>query len=334
MFRFIIFNFFPFQFDKIMAKMYEYVIIGITIPGEVLNPIATLLQHYRKEMKLTQKILVEMLSEYDREFRALNVVTLSRWENSMTTPSLQKKKKILHFLLSHHCLRSDECRKIIKSCYNNLYDSLQKIFTDNYQYIIGNLPEQKKEEYRFHVLNQEDSYKTYVEHVVDIEKASNAQGYYTVSHQKLEQWCRYPSSFAMICERKQQHLGHFVMLKIKNSVAEDIAHHRRSELSLQEEDFCSIREKGSYYVHALYGCNPKIAALLNVEAYLYLFEHIDTIDNVMIFSSRTDGLLLTKDYGIQEVAKGKDTVYGFEWHGMLSPVEEILFSDTVLKLVF
>ena len=299
-----------------------------------MNPIATLLQHYRQEMKLTQKALVGMLSEYGSEFKALNSVTLSRWENSTTAPGLQKKKKILHFLLSHDCLQSDECRRIIKSCYNGLYDSLQKIFTDNYQYIIGNIPKQKKEEYSFHILNQDDTYATYVEHILDIEKASNVQGYYTITPTRLEQWCRYASSFAMISERKKQHLGHFVMLKIKTSVAKDIAHHRRGELSLQEEDFCSPNEKGSYYIHALYGCNPKIAALLNVEAYLYLFEHIEMIDNIMIFSSRTDGVLLTKDYGICEVAKGRDDMHGFEWHGMLSPVEDILFSDTVLKLVF
>ncbi|BAF71361.1 hypothetical protein SUN_0401 [Sulfurovum sp. NBC37-1] len=88
------------------------------------------------------------------------------------------------------------------------------------------------------------------------------------------------------------------------------------------------------YVHALYGRSPKIAAELNVKAYLYLFVHMDTTDNVMIFSSRTDGVLLTKDYGIKVIASGEDEEYGFEWHGMLSPVEDILFSDTVLKLTF
>lgn len=61
---------------------------------------------------------------------------------------------------------------------------------------------------------------------------------------------------------------------------------------------------------------------------------MDTIDNMMIFSTRTDGVLLTKDYGIKMLAQGKDEEYGFEWHGMLSPVEDILFSDTVLKLIF
>ena len=299
-----------------------------------MNPIAKLLYAYRKHNKLTQKELGEALSVYDEEFKSVNTVTLSRWENSTTSPGLQKKKKLLYFLLAHDCLQCQECRSTIRECYENLYDSLQKIFTDNYQYIIGNLPEQKRDEYYFHVLGRNDPYREYVEHTVDIEKASNVPGYYIVSPKKLEQWCRYPSSFALICERKKQHLGHFVMLKLKTNVAEDIVYHRRSELSLEEEDFCAINTKGTYYVHALYGCNPKIAALLNVEAYLHLFDCMETVDNVIIFSSRTDGMLLTKDYGIKEVASGKDETYGFEWHGMLSPVEDILFSDTVLKLVF
>jgi hypothetical protein len=124
------------------------------------------------------------------------------------------------------------------------------------------------------------------------------------------------------------------MLKIKNHTAEDIAHHRRSEFSLTEDDFCDPQEKGTYYVHALYGRDPNIAAELNVKAYLYLFENMEYIDNVMIFSSRVDGLLLTKDYGIQIIDNGEDDKYGFSWYGMLSPVEDILFSDTVVKLIF
>ncbi len=125
-----------------------------------------------------------------------------------------------------------------------------------------------------------------------------------------------------------------IMFKIKNEVAEEIALHKRSEFDLKESDFCSVHEKGTYYVHALYGRSPKIAAMLNVKAYLHLLEHMQNTDNVMIFSSRTDGVLLTKDYGIEIIAQGEDEEYGFDWYGMMSPVEDILFSDTVLKLVF
>jgi hypothetical protein len=55
---------------------------------------------------------------------------------------------------------------------------------------------------------------------------------------------------------------------------------------------------------------------------------------VLIFSSRKDGVLLTRDYGIELIDSGIDETFGFKWHGLMSPVEDILFSDTVVKLIF
>jgi hypothetical protein len=240
----------------------------------------------------------------------------------------------LNFLLSKGCFESGECHDIARKQYENLLEPLSHVFTRNYQYLIGNLPERRVGEHSLHDLKDFTKKEEHIEHIIDIERATNSTGYYILTPQKLIEWCEHPSSFAVITERKKQHLGHFIMLKIKNSVAEEIAHYRRSEFSLTREDFCNINEPGTYFVHALYGRSPKIAALLNVGAYLHLFEHMKTIDNLMIFSTRTDGVLLTKDYGIKEVAHGVDEEYEFEWHGMLSPVEEILFSDTIIKLIF
>jgi transcriptional regulator with XRE-family HTH domain len=300
----------------------------------ILNPISRLLYAYRKTYHLTQKDLVEKLSQYANELKALNTVTLSRWETGTTTPSLHKKRLLLHFLAKNGCFSDGECHNIAREQYENLLGPLSTVFTQNYQYLIGNLPEHRVGEYSLYDLKAFTEKEEHIEHIIDIEVATNSTGYYTLTLEKLLEWCEHPSSFSVIIERKKQHLGHFIMLKIKNSVAQEIAHYRRSEFSLTREDFCNVDEHGTYYVHALYGRSPKIAALLNVEAYLHLFEHMDTVDNVMIFSSRSDGVLLTRDYGIKEVAHGEDEQYEFEWHGMLSPAEDILFSDTIIKLIF
>jgi len=302
---------------------------------EVLNTIGDLLVEYREYTKLTQKELVEALSHYSEKFKNLNTVTISRWETGTTTPSLHKKKLLLHFFASSHCLITDgACHDILYEAYERLYEPLSTVFTHNYQSLIGNLPEQRMGQHNLENLKVFSQKDEYIEHIIDIEKATNATNYYPIKPTLLTQWCNYPSTFCIIAERKKQHLGHFVMLKLKNHVAEEIAHHKRSEFDLNKNDFCDINENGTYYVHALYGRSPRIAAELNVKAYLHLFENLKYTDNVMIFSTRTDGVLLTKDYGIQEVAYGVDEEYEFEWHGMLSPVEDILFSDTVLKLVF
>ncbi len=299
-----------------------------------MNPISRMLYAYRKSHHLTQQDLVSELSHYANEFKALNTVTLSRWETGTTTPSLHKKKLLLNFLASKGCFNGGECYDIAREQYEDLLEPLSTVFTRNYQYLISNLPERLVDKYTLCDLKGFTQKKEHIGHIVDIEVATNSTGYYALTPEKLEEWCEHPSSFCVITERKKQHLGHFIMVKIKNHVAEEIAHYRRSEFSLKKEDFCRVDECGTYYVHALYGRSPKIAALLNVAAYLHLFDHIETVDNVMIFSTRTDGVLLTKDYGIKEVAHGVDEEYEFEWHGMLSPVEDILFSDTIVKLIF
>lgn len=317
-----------------MIYLYSVIIYEIILIFRILmNTISALLSEYRKRQNLTQQGLVDELVRYSDDFKALNTVTLSRWETGVTTPSLKKKKLLLSFITAIRYLEDDTCYDIVKERYENLDEPLSGIFTRNYQYLIGNLPEQKIEEYTIHSLNNYAYAHEYLEHIIDIETASQAEGYYTVTPEVLEEWCSHPASFSIICERKRQHLGHFIMFKLKNSVARDIAHNRRNKHSLTKDDFCDVHENGTYQVHAMYGRSPKIAAVLNVKAYLHLFEYMERVDNVMIFSTRKDGVLLTKDYGIEMVAKGKDEQYGFNWHGMLSPVEDILFSDTVLKLI-
>ena len=299
-----------------------------------MNTISALLSEYRKYQNLTQQSLVDELLHYSDEFKSLNTVTLSRWETGTTSPSLKKKRILLKFITATRCKDDDACYDIVKKLYENLQQPISTIFTRNYQYLIGNIPEQKTEEYTIHSLSDDAYAGDYLGHIVDIEKASQAEGYYTTTPDTLKEWCSHPASFAIICERKRQHLGHFILLKLKNSVAEDIAYYKRDKRFLTQEDFCDVNEKGTYYVHAFYGSSPKIAAMLNVQAYLHLFERKEHTDNMMILSTRKDGVLLTKDYGIKMVAKGKDKEYGFNWHGMLSPVEDVLFSDTVLKLIF
>ena len=300
-----------------------------------MNPISPLLIAYRKHHNQTQKDLVTELSQYSKEFRALNTVTLSRWETGTTSPSLSRKKLLLHFFANTQCLTTDDtCHDIIYEAYEKLYEPLSTVFTRKYQYLIGNLPEHRTGKHIIEDLKHFSQKKEHIDHIIDIEIATNATNYYSVAPSILTEWCAIPSTFCIVAERKKQHLGHFIMLKLKNHVAEEIAHHKKSEFDLNKNDFCDIYENGTYYVHALYGRSPKIAAELNVKAYLHLLDHMNTVDNVMIFSSRTDGVLLTQDYGIKEVAHGVDQEFDFKWHGMLSPMKDILFSDIVVKLIF
>ncbi len=43
---------------------------------------------------------------------------------------------------------------------------------------------------------------------------------------------------------------------------------------------------------------------------------------------------MTRDYGIKEIASGKDTELEFDWTGLLSPFEDILFTDTIIQEIY
>jgi len=300
-----------------------------------MNIIGKLLVTYRQKFGYTQKELAEQLSYCCEAFHSVNTVTISRWETGTTAPSIAKKQAILRFLANRGCLREGEgCPELFYESFRKLYEILGQLFKSRYQYIVGNYPDFGREAYEIRSLIDHPESRRHMEHLLDIERVTNTPGYYTLTLSRLQEWCAHPGSLGIICERQGQNLGHFLMVKVANQVAEDIAHHRRSEFAITPEDLRGPDERGSYYIHALYGGNPQIAAIVNVEAYLHMLRHYETIDNIVIFSSRPDGAEVTKDYGIRRVAEGVHPKFGFKWYGMLSPVEEILFSDNMVKMIF
>ena len=297
--------------------------------------IGKFLRLVRQEQGLTQEQFVERLARTGKVFAALNAVTLSRWETGTTLPSYKKRRELLKFCVHRGYLENGPCHDFVRSRFVHLAAPLSNIFQHNYQTLIANVPSLRipLEEYGLLDLQQEQDLLCY-EHLTDIEEASNSPGYYTVPPQGLRKLCCHPASFGLLCERKRQHLGHFVMFKLKSEAAHRLVHHHLDENQVSEEDLCSREERGSYYIHALYGVNPTIAALVSGRAYLYLFDNMATIETISIFSSRADGRRLARAYGIKTVAHGRHKECGFTWFGMQSPVEDILFSDTVLKLIF
>ena len=300
-----------------------------------MNIIGKFLRLVRCEQGLTQEQLVKQLALSVKELNSLNAVTLSRWETGTTSPSFKKKRELLKFCVARGWLSTGPCREFVRTRFENLCEPLAGIFNHKYETLIANVPRLRipLDEYVLQDLQQKDEL-FYYEHIVDIEIASNPDGYYTVSPEALQQLCHHCSSFSLFCERKKQHLGHFIMFKLNNDAARLLVHNQLNENHINEDDLCFMAEKGSYYIHALYGVNPTIAALLNTRAYLYLFDHMESIDKICIFSSRKDGVRLARAYGIRTIAQGTHRGCNFTWYGMESPVEDILFSDTVLKLIF
>lgn len=300
-----------------------------------MNEFSRLLLKYRQKRKMTQKELAEKLSYSHPQLRGTNTVTLSRWETGTTEPGATKKSLVIRFFAQEGCLEDAECLEILDQKYRvEILEILTQVFQKRYQYIIGNFPDFGTEAYRVLPLCEVEDPSNSIDLLLDIERVSNVPGYYRVDHEKIESWCRHPATLALVVQRKGQQLGHYLMIKIHDEVAEEIAYRRRGQYEVGPEDLCSPETPGTYYIHALYGSNPRIAAILNVEAYRHFLRHYDRIHNILIFSSRKDGAEITKDYGIRRVASGVDSEYGIQWYGMLSPIGEVLFSEKLIRGIF
>lgn len=219
-----------------------------------MNSIGKFLRLVRREQGLTQEQLVEQLALSVKEFDALNAVTLSRWETGTTSPSFKKKRELLKFCVAQRWLSTGPCHDFVRNRFEKLCEPLEGIFKHNYETLIANVPRLRipLNEYVLQDLQQKSA-TFYYEHIVDIETAGNPQDYYTVSPDSLQGLCHFPSSYSLLCERKKQHLGHFIMFKLNNDAAQRLVHNQLNENHISTNDLCSRADKGSYYIHARTG---------------------------------------------------------------------------------
>ena len=300
-----------------------------------MQAISKILTAYRKKCQLTQEQLCVDFSLFSDEFISLTPVTLSRWENGVSRASLFRQRLIMKYLISKELLKSEPFCSIVKERLEALPEPLSTVFDHTYESIIHNFPDFRVDLDAYEYIRIDEITSTeLLLHIIDIEVASHATGYYQTSPQQLRTLSEHPSSFSLLIERNGQHLGHFIMYKLKPESAKKIVHYTLSEHDIKLSDLAAVDEIGSYYVHAFFAVNPLLSAVLNTQAYLHFFELFESIDDIVILSSRKDGVRLARSYGIELQDKGFDERYSLSWNGMSSPVEDILFSDTVLKLVF
>jgi len=299
-----------------------------------MNIFSELLYTYRSLKNFTQDELVNELMQFSNIFSKLNAVTLSRWETNTTNPSIEKKQLILKYMYANNFLEDETLNALVKESYIYLKDYLEVELTKQYKHIIGNFPEFRNSKELVYKFADCHNQQNHLKQVVHIESSMCENLDYELKEDKLLKWSKYSSTFAIISKDDEQHAGHFIALKIKNDVAEDIAFHRKIWFDLEENDFCNTNENGTYFLAIFYARSPKIAAIMNIVFYRYLIENSKYIDNILIYTTREDTILATKNYGIEMVKSGHDSVHGYKWYGMISSLEDILFSSTVVGAVY
>jgi len=293
-----------------------------------------LLRLCRQRGNLTQKAFVLELSLFSEHFIDLNPVTLSRWETGVTTPSIQKKKALLHYIYEHGNLDDEVCNAHIKDILMTMIVPLSEILEYQCDEVIGTLPSFKVDMNQYTFSSLEKCSDEKLSYVLDIELANHADHYYALELARLRGWAMHESSFFLGCELDGAHIGHIMMLKISSQLAKQVIQNKQSVFSIVTEDLLLLEKKGTYLVHTFFGMNSQIMAMLTVKAMLFIFEQRKSIENIAMHTTRKDGMKLTRLYENSIVSEGFDSKYNYKWYGMLTPVEEVLFSDTTAKMIF
>ncbi len=302
--------------------------------GIDMNNYGELLRLCREIEHLTQREFISQLSQYSESFKNLNTVTLSRWENEVTSPGPKKKTALLKYIFSQGYLKNPVCLKLIREAFEDLTQPIALSLNHHYASIIGNLPKFKVNENRYHFKEMNEYSNKKLSYVIDIETAGCPNQYYTLSPSILRDWSRRDSSFCIACTLDGEHLGHIVMLKLNSRTVRELVHNSRQDFSLTAEELLSSDEKGTYYVHTFYSINSDVAAMLSVKTYLFLLEQRESVANIATFINRKDAMRFIKMYGLHLVDKGIDTDHGCRWYGTLTSLEDILFSRMVVKSIF
>lgn len=299
-----------------------------------MSVFATLLRLCRNAEQLTQREFTEYLSLSVPAFEKLNTVTLSRWENGISSANQKRKKALLHYIFEHGCLNHPECLAYIKERIVSVREPLQKILDRNYLDIISAFPpfKVKASEYHFEkIAHYSDQQLNYL---LEIERSSHPDDYYMLDIARLREWCNHESTFALGCELYSEHLGHIILLKVSMETAEQIIYNRRSVFTLTPEDLLSTQEQGVYLMHTFFAVNAEIMAYLSLKTFTFLLDRWQYISHIALFLTRRHGVQLMKLYGNRILSKGRDPHSGYRWYGACTPLQEILFSDLVTKLFF
>lgn len=298
-----------------------------------MHSYSELLQICRQKANLTQKELVEQLSQFSNDFIDLNTVTLSRWERGVASPSFQRKKTLFHYLYQQGFLDDKECMHYFEESFQDLKQPLALQLDHKYDGLIGNLPSFKVSAEKYLCIPMKRYTDEKLRYTLDIEKANHSRDDYILKHSRLKEWCNFESSFCLGCELDGEHIGHTVMLKVSTETATAVIHHQKSIFSLTKDDLLSSDEKGTYIIHSLYGINAEIMAMLTIRTLLFILENRNKIENIATFITRKDNLKLMHLFGHRVIKKGSDSDGNYIWYTTLTPPEEILFSDMVIKMI-
>ena len=290
------------------------------------------LKKCRERYNLTQEELVSRLYSFNDIFHGLDTRTLSRWEHSQTNPPPIKQVQIIKFFQ----LYSD----YIFPCFDNISNIEEHLCIRGIKNILGHSKE--------HIINfPENIFKiddiqiTHLHSIEDIDNfldipksilSTMISNTFNITHQDLKRFSSYPANLFLIAQAKEQFMGMFFCLKLKQSPFEKLLSLKLTITDLKKEDFASTNEKGSIFHLSFFTYNGTIASLFYIRYYAYLINNQKYISNVGTTAVLESAKKLLEKLNIKYL---KDIKYKNKNISIYnSTLEDVLLNESVLKALF
>lgn len=288
----------------------------------------------REKYNLTQEELVQECYSYSDDFNGLDIGTVSRWERSITNPSVDKQIKITKLLQRYEDVIFPYFSTYdIFALENELCKSGVKNLIGNSKEHILNFPHSNIIEENIKITNVQDAQdKDMILKMPNDIVASLIDNHYGLNIEILKEWASHKWNLFLVSEYENNFFGMMLVVRLKPDVFEDILSFKRELKTLKSEDFCQNEEIGCSFPVTFFAYNQTIASLLYLRYYANLIANqnlILEVGSTPIIDSAVKLVEKTnlKKYKTMTSDKGEITSYR-------AKLEDVLLTEEVFKMVF
>ena len=293
------------------------------------------LKQCRARFQLTQEDLVlELFLFEEREFRGLDVSTLSKWERSKSQPPPSRIAKILHYFqersgLALPCWENQDIESVetLLSA-EGINTVIGKTRTLYVQLPLDSLPSR---DYRLLPLR----YFERREQLLEIHQAlydSVNSGFGKVGLKRFSEWSLDPRHLFQVLLYKETVLGILFALRLKPKVFERILRFEQSKEQITPEDFAEINEDSSLYILSSFALHPRFLSILYMRLVAHLIVHQRTIHQFGLVTALPEVERMADRMNLRHRAVRRDN--DEEIHAYAISVQEMLRGKEVVQALF
>ncbi len=294
------------------------------------------LKQCRENSGLTQEQLVHALYSFDiSHFRGLDTSTLSKWERSITKPSLARQVNILRYF--------QKLTGIAMPCWDSFSDKeaeehmceagMKNMLGSKSKELIMRFPENLEESGNFIITQLRNTEKLHeiLQINVDLDQALNHK-FTGLDENDFKEWALYPTNAFFISIYKGHFFGLLFALRVKPEIFEKLMSFKLREKDLSNEHFATFDEPGCSYILSFFALNEKSATLLFIRYYAHLIANQRSIMEVGFATMMEDAKKLTRNMHYQ-FYKSITITEGKILESYRAQLPDFLASEYVIKIL-